>query len=115
MDETEKINNNAIPLQFPVLRANEALTVELVIPDDSRQNVATDGGRFDTNHAYSLDKWHHIAVAHGKNSRPFCFPGQTGGTVRYQWDMVSAPEGARWKFADPTQPASRLAVTEAGA
>ena len=36
MDETRKINNNAIPLQFSALRANEALTIELVSPDASR-------------------------------------------------------------------------------
>jgi hypothetical protein len=185
----------------------------------NRFSISTDvdgskgGGRFDTNNAYSLDDWHHVAVAYSKDRLAFylngkgyvvshklpwkldkevclqlagrrggphnrftglyddvriyggildkeaiaaladaasefyaneglppvadpgvgysawlgekgavmtldggCrFPGQNGGTVGYQWEVVSAPDGARWKLADSAEPASRLAVTKAGA
>lgn len=43
------------------------------------------------------------------------FEGQNGGSVKYQWELVSKPKGASWRFEDAAAPAKRFGVDRAGA
>jgi len=42
-------------------------------------------------------------------------PGRNGGAISYRWKIVKQPDGAKGRFADPSDPKTTFTTDKAGA